>query len=253
MTLPRPTPLIAGNWKMNGMRNSIEEIIALQDHLAQMPKLPCEVLVCPPFTLLCSFADLLQDSPLQLGGQDCHIAPGGAHTGDISAPMLKDAGASWVIAGHSERRADHGESSQLVREKAQAALNAGLKVIICVGESEAQKDAGQTLDVVADQLARSLPDPARAATLVIAYEPVWAIGTGRTPTGEEIEAVHGFIRERLTARFAGEGKTMRCLYGGSVKPSNAGMILPLKNVNGALVGGASLNARDLTGILSHCN
>ncbi len=253
MPTPKRTPLIAGNWKMNGLRNSSQEIIQLRDHLAQVPSLNCDVLICPPFTLLNTFADLVHNTPIQLGGQDCHSAASGAHTGDISAPMLKDCGAGWVIVGHSERRSDHGESSQLVLDKAKAGLKAGLNVIVCVGETEVQRDAGETLAVVGEQLTHSVPAGSTAAKLVIAYEPVWAIGTGRTPTDQEIEQVHGFIRQQLTKRIGEQGQAMRCLYGGSVKPSNAAQILPLNDVDGALIGGASLKARDLIDVINHCN
>ena len=253
MSITKRQSLIAGNWKMNGLSGSESEIIQLKDHLSKNPVHACDVLICPPFTLIKSFADLVVGSPILIGGQDCHISENGAHTGDISAPMLKDSGAGWVIVGHSERRADHSETSQMVRTKVQTALKSGLKVIVCVGETEDQKNAGETLAVVADQLSHSIPDDASASTVVIAYEPVWAIGTGRTPSLEEIAEVHGFLRQKLTDRFAKEGQAMRCLYGGSVKPSNAGEILPLENVDGALIGGASLKAADLIGVLNHCN
>jgi triosephosphate isomerase len=183
-----------------------------------------------------------------IGGQDCHPNASGAHTGDISAEMLRDAGAWFVIVGHSERRTDHGESSELVRTKAQAAWRAGLVPIVCVGETEAQRKSGQTLDIVGAQLAASVPEGATAANLVVAYEPVWAIGTGLTPTIADIEQVHGFIRDKLSTRFKGEGARIRILYGGSVKPSNAAEILRAKDVNGALIGGASLKAADFLAI-----
>lgn len=239
--------LAAGNWKMNGTGASLTEVQAL---IASQPSPDCEVLLCPPATLLARMADLAQGSALMLGGQDCHAASAGAHTGDISAAMLRDAGASHVILGHSERRADHGETDAQVRAKAEAALAAGLVSVICVGETEAQRDSGATLAVVGTQIAGSVPDAARAATCVIAYEPVWAIGTGRTPTQAEIAEVHAHLRRALTERFGAEGAGMRLLYGGSVKPENAAAIFALPAVDGALVGGASLTAADFGAIIS---
>lgn len=233
--------LAAGNWKMNGTTAALAEVSAL---LAAHPAPNCEMLLCPPATLIAQMAQAARGSVLQVGGQDCHAKAAGAHTGDISAPMLVDAGASHVILGHSERRADHFESDAMVRAKAEAALAAGLVAVICVGESEAQHDDGQTLAVIGAQLAGSVPDAASAANLVIAYEPIWAIGSGRTPTLAEIAAVHGFMRARLTARFGAGAKGIRLLYGGSVKPSNAADIFAVPEVNGALVGGASLKAGD---------
>ncbi|MDP3960122.1 MAG: triose-phosphate isomerase [Pseudorhodobacter sp.] len=233
--------LAAGNWKMNGTTAALAEVSAL---LAAHPTPNCEMLLCPPATLIAQMAQAARGSVLWVGGQDCHAKASGAHTGDISAPMLVDAGASHVILGHSERRADHGESDAMVRAKAEAALAAGLVAVICVGESEAQHDDGQTLAVIGSQLAGSVPDAATAASLVIAYEPIWAIGSGRTPTLAEIAAVHGFMRARLTARFGTDAKGIRLLYGGSVKPSNAAEIFAVPEVNGALVGGASLKAAD---------
>lgn len=239
--------LAAGNWKMNGTGASLTEVQAL---IASQPSPDCEVLLCPPATLLGRMADLAEGSALMLGGQDCHAASAGAHTGDISAAMLRDAGASHVILGHSERRADHGETDAQVRAKAEAALAAGLVSVICVGETEAQRDSGATLAVVGTQIAGSVPDAARAATCVIAYEPVWAIGTGRTPTQAEIAEVHAHLRRALTERFGAEGAGMRLLYGGSVKPENAAAIFALPAVDGALVGGASLTAADFGAIIS---
>jgi triosephosphate isomerase len=189
---------------------------------------------------------------VEIGGQDCHPRPSGAHTGDISAEMLADAGASAVIVGHSERRADHGERDALVRQKAQAAWRAGLLAIVCIGETQSQRDAGQTLDICRGQLQGSLPDGARADNLVVAYEPVWAIGTGLTPTAKDVEQIHKFIRETLSVRFNGEGARMRILYGGSVKPSNARELMGIVNVNGALIGGASLKATDFLAIAADC-
>jgi len=239
--------LAAGNWKMNGTTAALAEVSAL---LAAHPAPACEMLLCPPATLIAQMAAAARGSVLRVGGQDCHAKAAGAHTGDISAPMLVDAGASHVILGHSERRADHFESDAMVRAKAEAALTAGLVAVICVGESEAQHDDGQTLAVIGAQLAGSVPDGASAANLVIAYEPIWAIGSGRTPTLAEIEQVHGAIRARLTARFGTAATGIRLLYGGSVKPSNAAEIFAVPEVNGALVGGASLKAADFGAIVA---
>ena len=239
--------LAAGNWKMNGTTAALAEVKAL---LAAHPAPACEMLLCPPATLIAQMAAAARGSVLRVGGQDCHARAAGAHTGDISAPMLVDAGASHVILGHSERRADHFESDAMVRAKAEAALTAGLVAVICVGESEAQHDDGQTLAVIGAQLAGSVPDGASAANLVIAYEPIWAIGSGRTPTLAEIEQVHGAIRARLTARFGTAATGIRLLYGGSVKPSNAAEIFAVPEVNGALVGGASLKAADFGAIVA---
>ncbi len=232
---------------MNGLAASLAEVGALT---AAHPSPTCEMLLCPPATLLAQMAWAAKGSVLALGGQDCHPDAGGAHTGDISAAMLSDAGAAYVILGHSERRADHGESDALVRAKAAAALAAGLVAIVCIGETEAQRDAGQTLDVIGAQLDGSVPDGATAATLVVAYEPVWAIGTGRTPTIAQIAEVHAFLRDRLTARIGAEAAGVRLLYGGSVKPSNAVEIFAVPHVDGALVGGASLKAADFGAIVA---
>jgi triosephosphate isomerase (TIM) len=245
-------PLIAGNWKMNGLRSSIAEFEAM---LAGASKVTAKanLLVCPPATLIAAFAAKLGGSKaVGLGGQDCHPKVSGAHTGDISAEMLADAGASAVIVGHSERRADHGESDGLVRQKAEAAWRAGLMAIVCIGETQSQRDAGQTLDICRCQLQGSLPDGARADNLVVAYEPIWAIGTGLTPTVKDVEQIHQFIRETLSARFNGQGAKMRILYGGSVKPSNARELMGIANVNGALIGGASLKATDFLAIAADC-
>ncbi|MFZ1337595.1 MAG: triose-phosphate isomerase [Paracoccaceae bacterium] len=239
--------LAAGNWKMNGTTAALAEVKAL---LAAHPAPGCEVLLCPPATLIAQMAWTAKGSALKVGGQDCHPKAAGAHTGDISAAMLADAGASHVILGHSERRADHGEADALVAAKAQAAWGAGLVAVICVGETEAQRDAGKTLDVVRAQLAGSVPEEASAENCVIAYEPVWAIGTGRTPTLGEIAEVHAAIRATLTRRFGAEAAGMRLLYGGSVKPSNAAEIFAVAHVDGALVGGASLKAVDFGAIIA---
>ena len=239
--------LAAGNWKMNGMAASLSEVSAL---LAAHPAPKCDMLLCPPATLIAAMAQLAKGSALQVGGQDCHAKASGAHTGDLAAAMLADAGASHVILGHSERRADHGETDAMIHQKAEAALQAGLVAVVCVGETEAERNAGQTLAVVGAQLAASVPAGASAASLVIAYEPVWAIGTGRTPTLAEIAEVHAFLRAELTARFGADAAGMRLLYGGSVKPSNAAEIFALPHVDGALVGGASLKASDFGAIVT---
>lgn len=239
--------LAAGNWKMNGTAAALAEVKAL---LAAHPAPGCEMLLCPPATLLGQMADLAAGTALRVGGQDCHTKTAGAHTGDISAAMLADAGASHVILGHSERRADHGETDALVRAKTEAAWAAGLIAVVCVGETEAERDVGRTLDVVGTQLAGSLPEGASAENTVIAYEPVWAIGTGRTPTLDEIAEVHAFMRRELTARFGETARGMRLLYGGSVKPSNATEIFAVGDVDGALVGGASLKAADFGAIVT---
>ncbi len=245
-------PLVAGNWKMHGLSSSLSELRALLERLAEKPMPETDVMVCPPVTLLAQANYFLSKggTHVLLGAQDCHPDPAGAHTGDISAEMLADAGAKAVIVGHSERRTDHGETDALIALKATAAHRAGLVAIICIGETERQRLDGQTLDVVASQLAGSLPPGATAANTVIAYEPVWAIGTGRTPTVADVAEVHGFIRRRLAQRLGGDGERMRILYGGSVKPGNAHELLSVANVNGALVGGASLNASDFYAIVS---
>ncbi len=238
--------LAAGNWKMNGTTASLAEVAAL---LAAHPAPRSEVLICPPATLIAAMAAKVRGTAVRVGGQDCHAKPSGAHTGDIAAPMLKDAGASHVILGHSERRADHGETDALVRAKARAAHAAGLVAVICLGETEAERDAGETLRVIGAQLQGSLPEGATAANTVIAYEPVWAIGTGRTPTIDQIAEVHGFLRAGLTARLA-DGDGVRLLYGGSVKPANAAEIFATAEVDGALVGGASLTAAEFGAIIA---
>ena len=244
----KPTALVAGNWKMNGLAASRAELDALSSMLKEGGKADCDVLICPPFTLVAAFAADAADG-IAIGAQDCHTAKSGAHTGDISAEMLKDAGATHVIVGHSERRADHGETSELVKAKAKAALGEGLKAIVCVGETETERDAGRTLDVVLGQIAKSLPDEATPVNTIVAYEPVWAIGTGRTPTTDDVAEVHTAIRKALTERFGAAGEGFAILYGGSVKPSNAKELMAAANVNGALVGGASLKAADFNGII----
>jgi triosephosphate isomerase len=244
-------PLIAGNWKMNGLKSSLVEFEAMREGAVAVTA-KVDLLICPPATLIRSFADTAKGSKLAVGAQDCHPKGSGAHTGDLSAEMLADAGASAIIVGHSERRADHGETDALVRQKAEAAWRAGLTAIVCIGETQAQRDAGQTLDICGGQLAGSLPDGATSANLVVAYEPVWAIGTGLTPTAKDVEQVHAFIRSVLTDRFEAEGGKIRILYGGSVKPSNAAELMAVANVNGALVGGASLKAADFLAIAAGC-
>jgi len=243
--------LIAGNWKMNGLKASLSEFEAM---LAGAPALAAkaDLLVCPPATLVAALAQRAGGSSIAIGAQDCHVQVCGAHTGDLSAEMLVDAGAGFIIVGHSERRADHGESDAMVRQKAQAAWRAGARAIVCIGETQTQRDAGQTLDILRGQLKLSLPDESSADNLVVAYEPVWAIGTGLTPTPKDVEQIHGFIRNILVERWPAEGAGMRILYGGSVKPSNAAELMAVAHVNGALVGGASLKATDFLGIAAGC-
>ena len=240
-------PLIAGNWKMNGLKAALGEFEAMIAGAGALAG-KADLLVCPPATLIAGFADRARGTKLAVGAQDCHPKASGAHTGDLSAEMLADAGAAAIIVGHSERRADHGETDTLVRQKAEAAWRAGLTAIVCIGETQKQRDAGQTLDVCGGQLAGSLPDGATSANLVVAYEPVWAIGTGLTPTTGDVEQVHRFIRGVLTERFKAEGSKIRILYGGSVKPENAGDLLSQPSIDGALVGGASLEPDSFTAI-----
>jgi triosephosphate isomerase (TIM) len=237
-------PLVAGNWKMNGLAASIAQLTAVIAGAGALPKV--ELMVCPPATLIASFAVAAHGTPVLIGGQDCHALASGAYTGDISAEMLKDAGASAVIVGHSERRQYHHETDAEVRAKAQAARRAGLMPIVCVGETRPQREAGHALDVVATQLQGSLPDG--AADFVVAYEPVWAIGTGLTPTPADVGEVHRSIREHLVVRFGAGGQGTRILYGGSVNPKNASELLAVENIDGALVGGASLKAGDFLAI-----
>jgi triosephosphate isomerase len=245
-------PLIAGNWKMNGLKGSTAELEAMIAG-AESVIAKADLLVCPPATLIAAFADKARGSKgLAIGAQDCHPKASGANTGDISAEMLADAGATAIIVGHSERRADHCESDALVRQKAEAAWRAGLTAIVCIGETQAQRDAGQTLHICGSQLSGSLPEGAKAAHFVVAYEPVWAIGTGLTPTTADVQQVHQFIRDSLMTRFNEEGARIRILYGGSVKPSNAAELMAVPNVNGALVGGASLKAADFLAIAAGC-
>jgi triosephosphate isomerase (TIM) len=242
-------PLVAGNWKMNGTTGSLGEVERLVDMLAGS-QAACDVMICPPATLIAPMARAIASSRIRLGGQDCHSQAKGAHTGDISAEMLHDAGCSAVIVGHSERRADHGESDATVRAKAAAAHRAGLTAIICIGETLEEREAGRTLEIVAGQLDGSLPDTVAPENTVVAYEPVWAIGTGRTPTREQVAEVHRAIRAALRDRLGeGPGEGVAILYGGSVKPDNAGELMAVADVDGALVGGASLKADDFMGII----
>jgi triosephosphate isomerase (TIM) len=241
--------LIAGNWKMNGLAASLAELKTVAAALSQTIAGRADVLVCVPSTLIAQAKWQTQDTALKIGAQDCHAEMSGAHTGDISAEMLVDAGASAIIVGHSERRGNHGESNDIVLAKAQAAIRAGALAIICVGETAAERKSGKTIGVVGDHLAGSVPDNASAATVVIAYEPVWAIGTGLTATPDDVRDVHAFIRRELVHRFGTEGYKMRILYGGSVKAANAGELMAVANVDGALVGGASLKAVDFLGII----
>lgn len=245
--MPGLTPLVAGNWKMNGLRASLAELDKLK---AGLGSARAEVAICPPATILAAAVARADGSPISIGGQDCHPGMSGAHTGDISAEMLADLGAKLVIAGHSERRTDHGETDALVRAKAEAAWRAGLVAILCIGETAEERQTSQTLAVLDRQLARSVPDGAGAARLVIAYEPVWAIGTGLTPSTDDIATAHAHIRSRLKERFGDPAAAIRILYGGSVKPGNAKEILALADVDGALVGGASLKAADFLGIIA---
>jgi triosephosphate isomerase len=241
-------PLVAGNWKMNGLRECLGEAAAMCESVAAGGAGRAEVVVCPPATLLMAAARICEGSPVALGGQDCHAEPSGVFTGDISAEMLKDAGASYVILGHSERRAGHHETDKIVRAKATAALRAGLTAIICVGETRATRNAGEACCIVGVQLAGSVPEDAPPGQIIIAYEPVWAIGTGLTPARQDIAEMHGFIRERVNQHLARQGDSVRILYGGSVRPANAAELLLIENVDGALVGGASLRSAEFMAI-----
>jgi triosephosphate isomerase len=241
--------LAAGNWKMNGTAASLSEVESLlQAHLS--PKV--EILLCPPATLIAQMAWKKGQHPLQVGGQDCHAEGSGAHTGDVSAAQLRDAGATYVIVGHSERRTDHKETDEMVRAKAEAAHEEGLVAIVCLGETLAEREGGHTLDVVGRQLDASVPEGATGENTVVAYEPVWAIGTGLTPTSAQIAEVHEALRSRLSTRFGADAAFFRLLYGGSVKPSNAAEIFGIADVDGALVGGASLKADDFLAIVAAC-
>jgi triosephosphate isomerase (TIM) len=250
---PGIRPLVAGNWKMNGLRDNLAELKAIIDGVDTPSLEMIDTLICPPATLVYVATALAEDSELAIGAQDCHWNASGAHTGDISAEMIADCLATHVIVGHSERRADHGEDDATVARKAEAAWDADLVAIICIGETEAERKSGETLAVLGRQLAGSVPDGAEAEMTIIAYEPVWAIGTGLTPTADDVAEAHAFIRETLVGRFDDEGAAMRILYGGSVKPSNARELMAVHNVDGALVGGASLKADDFLAICAAYN
>ncbi|MCC6889961.1 MAG: triose-phosphate isomerase [Hyphomicrobiales bacterium] len=240
-------PLVAGNWKMNGLRGSSAELTKMIRGVGELSA-RTDLMICPPATLLASFAALVQGTPIQIGAQDCHAEPSGAFTGDIAAEMLRDAGAVAVIVGHSERRMYHRETDADVNAKARAAWRAGLVAIVCIGETREQRTDGHTLDVVHRQIQGSLPDGTTGANLVVAYEPVWAIGSGLTPTAADVGEVHAFIRRHLQSRFGPLGAAIRILYGGSVKPANAAELMHVPDVDGALVGGASLKADEFLGI-----
>jgi triosephosphate isomerase (TIM) len=245
---PGVRPLVAGNWKMNGLKASLGEISAMRRGAENGETGVAELLVCPPATLISDAATVLAGSPVALGGQDCHEKPSGAHTGDVSAAMLKDAGATYVILAHSERRSAHAETDALAHAKAEAAIAAGLTAIVCVGETRTEREAGHAVEIVSRQIRGSLPPAVSPSALVVAYEPVWAIGTGLTPTAKDVSEMHGAIRGLLVEIYGGAGARVRILYGGSVKPSNAAELLGLDNVDGALVGGASLKAADFLSI-----
>jgi triosephosphate isomerase len=245
---PGVRPFVAGNWKMNGLAASLDELDKMRRAADAGEAGKAELAVCPPATLLAQAASRARGGALRLGAQDCHTQISGAFTGDLSAAMLRDAGAAYVIVGHSERRTLHGENDALVRAKAEAALAAGLTAIVCVGETKPERDAGRAVEVVSGQLRGSLPAAATQASVVVAYEPVWAIGTGLTPTPADVADMHRAIRDLLLALCGEPGGKMRILYGGSVKPANARELLDLANVDGALVGGASLKASDFLAI-----
>lgn len=244
---PGIRPLIAGNWKMNGMSADIGELKAMAEGAFG----GADALICVPATLMTPAREAL-DGRVHLGGQDCHTAASGAHTGDISAEMLADAGATHVLVGHSERRTDHGETDAVVAAKAEAAWRAGLTAVICIGETKAERETGDTLSVLSRQISGSVPKTAQAENTVVAYEPVWAIGTGLTPTAEDVAEAHRHIRDELTSLLGEEAGKMRILYGGSVKPGNATELLSIEHVDGALVGGASLKAVDFLAIAAAC-
>ena len=244
------TPLVAGNWKMNGLRDQLHELTLIAQRSANLSA-TVDLMICPPSTLISQAVYATKDVPVSVGAQDCHTASSGAFTGEISAEMIADLDAKAVILGHSERRTYFDETSQLVQDKVNAVHRAGLMAIVCIGETEVQRDTGQTLAIVSEQLSGSLPDSVVATDTVVAYEPVWAIGTGRTPTVEDVAEVHQAIRQDLIKRFGTEtGEGIRVLYGGSVKPANAKELMGVANVDGALVGGASLKADDFIGIAS---
>lgn len=246
-------PLIAGNWKMHGLKADAQALVAgLSQQYQAQTAAAFDMLICPPATMIAPVVDQAVAGGLAVGGQDCHFNDKGAHTGDISPLMLKDLGCTYVIVGHSERRADHGESNAVVQKKAAAAQAAGLVAIVCIGETEAQRDAGETLAVVAEQIRGSLPVGATPENTVLAYEPVWAIGTGKTPTPQDVADVHAEIRKVADDVLGGSANRLRILYGGSVKPSNAKDFLGLEDVDGALVGGASLKVEDFWAIAAAC-
>src|SRR3954469_17925215 len=247
MADPTRRPLVAGNWKMNGLKASAAELGKVMQGAADLWT-KVDLMICPPATLIMTFAHVALGSRIEIGAQDCHAEPSGAFTGDVSAEMLADVGAKAVIVGHSERRTLHKETDAEVRAKAEAAWRAGLTAIVCIGESRAEREAGHTLSVLGRQLDGSLPDGVTAARLVVAYEPVWAIGTGLTPTTADVAQAHQFVRKRIVERHGAVGNAVRVLYGGSVKPANAKELMAVANVDGALVGGASLKADDFLGI-----
>ncbi len=247
MAISERRPLVAGNWKMNGLRPSAVEFSRIMAGSAGLAG-KVDLMICPPATLIRAFAEQAGTSGIAIGGQNCHAEPAGAFTGDISAEMLKDAGANAVIVGHSERRTLHKETDAEVCAKARAAWRGGLIAIVCIGETQAEREAGQTLDVLGRQIDGSLPDGVTAANLVVAYEPVWAIGTGLTPTSADVAQAHEFIRQRIVEHHGVAGNSVRILYGGSVKLSNAKELMAVPHVDGALVGGASLKAEDFLGI-----
>jgi triosephosphate isomerase len=246
---PGIRPLIAGNWKMNGLQAQLPELAAIAKGISTGPASRMDAVIALPFTLIAAGAHVVAGTGIAIGAQDCHAKASGAHTGDVSAEMVGDAGATFIIVGHSERRTDHGESDATVRVKAEAVLRAGLMPIVCIGETKGERETGTTLKVLERQLSGSLPD---TAAVVIAYEPVWAIGTGLTPTIDDIREAHAFIRDFVLARHSAAGAGIRILYGGSVKPSNAREILAVEHVDGALVGGASLKADDFLDICAGC-
>ena len=241
-------PLVAGNWKMNGTRECLPQIKAIAEGVKTSLSDRVETLLCPPTTLLYVATAIADDSPLAIGAQDCHELQSGAHTGDISADMIADCFATYIIVGHSERRTSHRESDELVHAKARAAHDAGVTAIVCIGETAEERAAGQALDILKREIDASVPDDADAENTVIAYEPVWAIGTGTPPTPEDIAEAHSFIRAELVSRFSEEGRKMRILYGGSANPKNAATLIGIAEVNGLLVGGASLKADDFLAI-----
>ena len=245
---PDIKPIVAGNWKMNGRRDGLDQLALIARGVDPALAQKVDVAICPPTTLLYVATTLSEDTDLLVGAQDCHPEPSGAHTGDVSAEMIADCEADLCIVGHSERRTDHAETDFLVSAKAQACWRADLTAIICIGETEQEYDAGKAEEVLARQLAQSVPDGATDENTIIAYEPVWAIGTGKTPSPDDVQAIHAYIRDILIKRFGGYGERMPILYGGSVKPGNAAELMSVANVDGALVGGASLKAEDFLAI-----